>query len=77
MQLCRAERRHSATQDTSIAPDLSPAVRYEDNDEDSRVCDVLTRSAILCTDPGLELESGDTISAAASVLVQAGLQLHA
>ena len=55
-----------STQDTETgditAPVLSPAVSYKDNGEDSRVWDVLTRSPILCTDPGLELESGDTIS---------------
>ena len=74
--LCRAERRHSAGQDISIAPVLSPAVKYKDNGEDSRVWDVLTRSPILCTDPGLELESGDTISGG-SFCAGAGLVLGA
>ena len=48
----------------TIAPDLLPAVRYEDNDEDSRVCGVLTRSPMSYPLYGsrAELESGDTIS---------------
>ena len=78
--LCRAERRHSASQDTetgdTIAPVLSSAVKYKDNGEDSKVWDVLTRSPILCTDPGLELESGDTISGG-SFCAGAGLVLGA
>ena len=49
---------------------------YKDNVEDSRVWDVLTRSPILCTDPGLELESGDTISGG-SFCAGAGLVLGA
>ena len=76
--LCRAETRHSASttsQDTSILI-CHPAVSYKDNGEDSRVWDVLTRCPILCTDPGLELESGDTISGG-SFCAGAGLVLLA